>query len=143
MHNQRIKILWREVNRVVVSKYKNNFIYLESNGFFEPTNEIHLFSLQCIYLPMVNDSLHQLTEEWNFHGLTTASNTTPRQLWIEGMLSNSNTDLVAVTEVLEDVQSGFSDYGIDDDGPSPALQTCNEVSVPQCPILLSDEQNTD
>lgn len=92
---------------------------------------------------MVNDSLHQLTQEWNFHGLTTASNTTPRQLWIEGMLSNSNTDLVAVTEVLEDVQSDFSDYGIDDDGPSPALQTCNEVSVPECPILLSDEQSTD
>lgn len=55
----------------------------------------------------------------------------------------TNTDLVAVTEVLEDVQSDFSDYGIDDDGPSPALQTGNEVSVPQCPILLSDEQSTD
>ena len=41
----------------------------------------------------------------------------------------TNTDLVAVTEVLEDVQSDFSDYGIDDDGPSPALQTGNEVSL--------------
>jgi len=143
VHNQRIERLWREVNRVVVSKYKNIFMYLERHGFFEPTNEIHLFSLQFIYLPMVNDSLHQLTQGWNFHGLTTASNTTPRQLWIEGMLSNSNTDLVAVTEVLEDVQSDFSDYGIDDDGPSPALQTCNEVSVPECSILLSDEQSTD
>ena len=75
--------------------------------------------------------------------VSTASNTTPRQLWIEGMLSKSNTDLVAVTEVLEDVQSDFSDYGIDDDGSSPALQTCNEVSVAECPILLSDEQSTD
>ena len=85
---------------------------------------------------MVNDSLQQLTQEWNFHSLTTASNATPRQLWIEGMLCNSSTDLVAVTDVLEEVHSDLSDYG-----PSPELQTCNEVSVPQCPILLSNEDS--
>ena len=125
VHDQRIERVWREINRVVVNKYKNIFVYLERHECFEPTNEIHLFSLQCVYLLMVNDSLHQLIQEWNFHGLTNASNTTTRQQWIEGMLSNGNTDLVAVTEVLEDVQSNFSDYGIDNDGPSPAQLTAN------------------
>lgn len=105
VHNQRIERLWREVNRVVVSKYKNIFMYLETHGLFDPTNEIHLFSLKYVYLPLVNESLDDLTQSWNYHGLSSESNTTPRQLWIEGMLANSHTDLVAVTDVLENAQS--------------------------------------
>lgn len=105
VHNQRIERLWREVNIVVVSKYKNIFMYLETHGLFDPTNEIHLFSLKYVYLPLVNESLDDLTQSWNYHGLSSESNTTPRQLWIEGMLANSHTDLVAVTDVLENAQS--------------------------------------
>ena len=130
VHNQRIERLWREVNRVVVSKYKNIFMYLEMHGLFDPTNEVHLFSLQYIYLPMVNDSLDELSREWNFYGLKTERTTTPRQLWIEGMLSNSNNDLTAVTDVLEDVQPDVSDYGIDEEGPVPEFQAGNHISVP-------------
>ena len=130
VHNQRIERLWREVNREVVSKYKNIFMYLEMHELFDPTNEVHLFSLQYIYLPMVNDSLDELSREWNFYGLKTERTTTPRQLWIEGMLSNSNNDLTAVTDVLEDVQPDFSDYGIDEEGPVPEFHAGNHISVP-------------
>ena len=104
VHNQRIARLWREVNRVVVSKFKNIFLYLETHGLFDPLSEIHLLSLQFVYLPLVNESLEDFTQNWNYHGLSTESNRTPRQLWIQGMLANSRTDLVAVTDVLHDQQ---------------------------------------
>lgn len=140
VHNQRIERLWREVNRVVVSKFKNIFMYLETHGLFDPLSEIHLFSLQFVYIPLVNDSLEDLTQNWNYHGLSTESNRTPRQLWIQGMLSNSHTDLVAVTDVLHDQQSDINEYGIDEEEDTPELQTCNNVSVPECPIDVSNEQ---
>ena len=80
VHNQRIERLWRKVNRTVVNKTKNLFMYLETSGLFDPQNEIHLFSLQYVYLPEVNRSLQELTQEWNHHGLTTEGNYSPRQL---------------------------------------------------------------
>ena len=54
VHNQRIERLWRKVDRTVVNKMKNLFMYLETSGLFDPQNEIHLFSLQYVYLPEVN-----------------------------------------------------------------------------------------
>lgn len=36
VHNQRIERLWREVNRVVVSRFLNVFLFLESTGGFRP-----------------------------------------------------------------------------------------------------------
>ena len=48
VHNQRIERLWREVNRTVVNKFKNLFMYLETNGLFDPLNETHLFGLQYV-----------------------------------------------------------------------------------------------
>ena len=34
VHNQRIERLWRDVNRTVVNKMKNLFMYLETSGLF-------------------------------------------------------------------------------------------------------------
>lgn len=65
-------------------------MYLERHGLFDPVNEVHLFSLQYVYLPMLNDSLEELAQNWNYHGLMTENNRTPRQMWIAGMLSNNN-----------------------------------------------------
>lgn len=42
VHNQWIERLWREVNRVVVSRFLNIFLFLESRGAFDPNNETHL-----------------------------------------------------------------------------------------------------
>ena len=143
VHNQRIERLWREVNRTVVSKFKNLFMYLETSGLFNPLNEIHLFCLQYVYLPEVNKSLEELTREWNYHGLTTENNRTPRQLWIEGMLSNSQSDYRAVEDVLADVQPDMNDYGIDEGGDIPELQTSNNVVVPETPIESTEEVDAD
>ena len=118
-------------------------MYLERHGLFDPTNEAHLFSLQHTYLPLVNGSLQELMQNWNFHGISTENNITPRQLWIQGMLENSQNGYVAVNDVLEDVQPDLSNYGIDEEGPVPEEDESTSVIVPQCPIELSDEHHTE
>ena len=130
VHNQRIERLWREVNRTVVNKFKNLFMYLETSGLFDPLNEIHLFCLQYEYLPEINVSLEELARECNYHGLTTEGNMTPRQLWITGMLSNSHNNHSAVENVLVNNQRELENYGIDEDSDIPELQTLSNVIVP-------------
>ena len=44
VHNQRIERLWREVNRVVVSRFLNIFLYLEQCGVLDPESESPLLS---------------------------------------------------------------------------------------------------
>ena len=39
VHNLRIERLWREVNRIVCSRFVNIFSFLEANGLFSPLNE--------------------------------------------------------------------------------------------------------
>ena len=57
VHNQRIERLWREVNRVVVSRFLNIFLFLESNGAFNPDDEMHLYCLHAVYMPLINSAL--------------------------------------------------------------------------------------
>ena len=50
-HNQRIERLWSDVHRSVVKMFYRLFYFLEHHGLLNPLNEIHLFSLQYVYLP--------------------------------------------------------------------------------------------
>jgi hypothetical protein len=63
VHNQRIERLWRNVNRVVVSRFLNIFLYLESNNVFVPSSEIHLFVLQMVYVDQVNIVLKEFSDQ--------------------------------------------------------------------------------
>ena len=77
VHNQRIERLWRDVNRIVISRFLNIFLYLERNGFLCSTNEVHLYCLQLVYLDLVNQALDEFTAQWNSHPVTTATNVSP------------------------------------------------------------------
>ena len=46
VHNQRREYLWCDVNRVIVSRFLNNFLFLEHSGILDTTDEVHLF---CIH----------------------------------------------------------------------------------------------
>ena len=67
VHNQRIERLWRGVNRVVVSRFLNIFLYLEQCGVLDPESERHLYCLHFVYLPLINTALRELTSAWNNH----------------------------------------------------------------------------
>ena len=59
VHNQRIERLWRDVNRVLVSRFLNIFLYLEYIQWLDPDNEIHLMALHATYIPLINLAIEQ------------------------------------------------------------------------------------
>ena len=50
-------------------------------------------------------------------------------------------NLDAVTDVLESNLSTIDDYSIDEEGGTPELQSCNNVSVPEWPVAIISEQD--
>ena len=60
VHNQRIERLWREVKRVVVSRFLNIFLYLEQCDVLDPESKRHLYCLHFVYLPLINTALGEL-----------------------------------------------------------------------------------
>ena len=60
---------------------------------------------------------------------------TPLQIWAEGFYRLTPTDM---NELLDLTDSSFD--GIDDGGPTPELQTANDVQVPEIDIQLSVDQ---
>ena len=135
VHNQRIERLWRDVNRVVVSKFLNIFLYLERNNVFDSSNELHLFTLQFVFLDFVNESLEQFISERNNHPISTECNFSPRQLWVRGMITQMSSSSTAVQDVVN-----LGHYGIDEDGQVPEQQLNYQIVVPQSPINLTEEQ---
>ena len=48
IHNQSIERLWREVNRVLGTSYKDLFIFMENNDILDVDNQVHLFALEIV-----------------------------------------------------------------------------------------------
>ena len=136
VHNQRIERLWGEVGRYVVRHYKNIFNFLEAEILLDPLNEIHLFALHHGYLPRINKTLAEFTEDWNFHPLPSAKNQSSRQLWYSGIARFSIVDPTSL-EILG--LSNWNDYGINDVSPFPEMETPNNVVVPN--LRTSPYQN--
>lgn len=160
VHNQRIERLWRDINRIVCSRFTNIFLYLERNNVFYPCNEIHLFCLHMVYIEIINKALDEFTAQWNNHDLSTESNLSPYQLWIGGMVNHCNSQSNAVRSVIQnsttgqqhlpsnvnngigsnnDVLSDYSSYGIDESGPVPEEEDYR-VTVPQTCLSLTAAQ---
>ena len=139
VHNQCIERMWREVNCIVCSRFVNIFSFLESL-VLDTTNEVHLFVLHLVYIPLINQALKELSEAWNCHALSTEGNLSPRQLWVQGMITSQNTIYSAVASVHDNEEINWDEYGIDEDGPVAELQSTYSVTVPESPINLTDEQ---
>lgn len=128
VHNQRIERLWAELNRVV-SRHFINIFYLEEHGLLDSLNELHLFCLHYVYLPRTERAVTEFRNQWNNHGLSTQGGRTPLQLWHSGVLSNP--------QILRDT-GDFENYGIDEDGPLPILQTDNNVIIPDMSVTFNE-----
>ena len=138
VRNQRIERLWRETNRIIASRFVNIFLYLEQQNVFIPDNELHLFALHLVYLPLINGASNSFVEQWNSHPVTSPSNYTPT-LWLSGMVRSRNTNYSAVNNVLTNSQD-FQNLGVDEDGPMPQEDSINNVEVAEIPYMLSNEQ---
>jgi len=141
VHNQRIEGLWRDVNRVLVSRFLNIFLFLEQRTILDTTSEVHLYCLHLVYLPLINEAIDEFIGQWNNHPVTTESNFSPRQLWIEGILRLRNSGYVAISDIVtQGEQLDYDHYGINDDGPVPVMQQDYDVNVPNTIVVLTQEQ---
>jgi hypothetical protein len=139
VHNQRIERLWRDVNRAVISRFLNIFLYLEHVQWLDPDNEIHLMALHLTYIPIINQAIEQFVDEWNNHPLSTESNYSPRQLWTLGMLEARDPLSCAVQDILHG-HAEINAFGIDEEVGYLIEEEAQRVVVPSCPYELTQEQ---
>ena len=105
VHNQRIERLWRDLYYQTLFKYYNLFHHMEACDAINPDNEMHIFCLHYVYIPRINKDLEDFTEAWNRHGISSAGNRTPLQLWMLGMHRVAQTDLTAARELFDQVRT--------------------------------------
>lgn len=130
VHNQRIERLWVDVFIYVTQQFYNIFMHLEEEYDINPDNDLHLFALHAVFLPRINIMLNQFIETWNNHPLRTERNRTPLQVWTESFYDDS--------VVLPSTDNELNCFGIDHNGPIPAVQTNNDVQVPEVDFDVSD-----
>ena len=57
VHNQRIEHLWRDVNRVIVSRFLNIFLNLQHEQLLDIDDEVNLLALHLTYIPIINEAI--------------------------------------------------------------------------------------
>lgn len=75
----------------IVSKFFHNYLcvfirQMELEGSLDPDNEIHLYALHLVFVPLIQKSLDEFSYSWNHHGLRTERGSpSPIRLFIRGM----------------------------------------------------------
>ena len=100
IRNQRIERFWRDRFVGCTSVFYHLFYHcLKETGLLNTLNQLDLFSLHFVYKPYINWSIMLFIEAWSAHPMRSEGNRTPHQLWIEGMLRNSDSGM-RITEEL-------------------------------------------
>ena len=136
VHNQRIERLWVDLIKDVVKKYITIFMYLEDKHGMDINNNIYLFCLHSVFLPRINQTLLQWKTSWNNHRIRTASNQTPLQMYVKGMIESG-------FRGFEDENVDPNEYGIDWQGPTPNEEDDNSTVVVNdvCNVLTQNQLN--
>ena len=101
VHNQIIERLWRDVYIGVISTYYHLFHHLERMGLLDVTSDVHLFCLQYVYLPVINNHLEQWRQTWIHHKMSSCGGKSPMQLWIEGLQHVAESSLTVAREIFD------------------------------------------
>lgn len=151
VHNQRIERLWRDVFQQVVHYFYTLFYSFEDEQILNPEDDIQKMAPQIVYKPEIQKRLDLFRRAWNNHRIRSANNRTPTQIWMEGMLANSEQESTALNNVFgndpcsqENLEAGLARHGIQ----LNQLQANNgdlerAVIVSQPLIFLSSEQQQD
>ena len=67
-----------------------------------------------MYLDLINEALNEFLGEGSNHPMTTETNFSPQQLWVRGLVLVSDSQSIAVQDVVQ-----LFSYGIDEVGPFP------------------------
>ena len=57
-------------------------------------------------------------------------------MWVQGMLQLRHSNLTAVRNVVDE-EINPEEYGVDEEGPVPALENEQSVVVPEIPVFIS------
>ena len=68
------------------------FYFLEDAGILNVDNELDLYSLQYVFLPIIQKQLDSFRHAWAHHHLRTERNSSPQQLWILGLQAMNTQD---------------------------------------------------
>lgn len=126
-HNERIERLWRDVHRSVIVTFADTFRLLGSEQLLNPLNEVDIYCLHTVYLPVITRALDAFVSAWNNHPVSTEHNQTPEQQFFtsftktQDLLSEDSTD---DEEAENDVTS---------------LPANEAVIVPRCSFLPCDQ----
>lgn len=131
VHNQRIERLWVDLKNVVLKMYSAVFHFLEEHHNLVTNNMVYMFCLHYIFLPRINRSLEIFVDSWNNHSIRTEHNSTPRQLFIKGMIENG-------FRGMENLDININEYGIDWEGPVPT-ENIEQVVCEDPHKVLTDE----
>ena len=113
--------------------YYRLFYHLEHCGMLNPLNERDPFALHYVYLPRINESITTFADSWNHHGLRTAHNDSPLQLYTTGYLQLIHMDVPAL-DFLQDVND---EYSLSEGGMPQGNHDDSEVVVPETSFMLN------
>ena len=136
VHNQRIERLWKDMHKSVTSLFYKLFYFMEQNDLLHPSEEKDLFALHYVYIPRIKRALASFVTDWNNHPIRTAHNKSPHMLFSAGMVLLRHSGLTAL-DFFENIDLN---YGIDDDGPIPTIES--SLFVPETSYELSDASFT-
>lgn len=131
--------MWRDMYRCVGSTYYTLFHRMEASGILDPNSELDLFVLQYVFLPKINQALHEFASAWNHHPRRTERNWSPKKIWLNGVLDPRCSTQTAIRDIVEGVPAeGVSAFGIDFGGPV-IEESATAVQVPDTiPPLEAD-----
>lgn len=118
----RIERLWRDVRNKVIQFYIDLFKSFEKVGM-KIDDVWHIFTLQYLFMPRIQDDLNEFKEIWNNHALSTESNRTPLQLLI------IRRDSIAPDDNVDE------EYGVDNDEEEDEDDLAEHYRVPCDPVI--------
>ena len=87
-------------------------------------SEMDLFVLHCVFLPILNTSLHNFAKAWNLHPIRREGNWSPKKIWLNSIIQAS-----------DEPDSVPPDF----DGPIPE-EDVGSVVVPETVSPLDEEE---
>ena len=85
VHNQRIERLWRDLFTGCISYFYYLFYSFETEGILNPDNNLDIYALHVVFLPIIQHQLALFQSGWANHRMRTEHNRSLMCLWIEGM----------------------------------------------------------
>ncbi len=111
-------------------------MYLEETNVLDRDDELDIYALHYVYLPRIHAALDEFSSSWKSHPLSTERFLTPLQLWTSEFYQNLSEDELLVQDLLDVTSVQWNMYGIHEHGPTPKLQTRNDVQLPRSMVEL-------